>query len=91
MEKLQNILFVPDIVGGESESRDVECIQLLHITFEKAKDLQTKLLLAEEVKKCLSIVALASSTYLKHLKMEMYVLQSEKNPSMKRLQSNLRT
>lgn len=78
MEKLRNILSVPDIAGGQLESTNAESLQLLNIIFEKVKDLQTELLHVEEIKKRLSIVALAASTYLKHLKMEMSVLQSEK-------------
>jgi chromosome segregation ATPase len=78
MEKLRNILAVPDIAGGQLESTNADSVQLLNIIFEKVKDLQTELLHVEEENERLSIVALAVSTYLEHLKTEMSVLKSEK-------------
>lgn len=78
MEKLWNILAVPDIGVGQLERTNVESMQLLNIIFEKVKDLQTELLCVEKENDRLSIVAFAVSTYLEHLKTEMSVLQSEK-------------
>lgn len=79
IQKLQNLLLVPDIEGWQEEDAHIQSIQLFDKIIEKVKIIQTDFLCVEEANKRLSTVVAAMSTYVEQLKTDVSFMQSKKH------------
>ncbi|XP_057821293.2 protein NETWORKED 1D [Cryptomeria japonica] len=79
IQKLQNLLLVPDIEGWQEEDAHIQSMQLFDNIIKKVKIIQTDLLCVEEANKRLSTVVAAMSIHVEQLKTDVSVMQSEKH------------
>lgn len=79
IQKLQNLLLVPDIVGWQEKDAHIQSMELFDNIIEKVKIIQMDRLCVEEANKRLSTVVSAMSTYVEQLKTDISAMQSKKH------------